>query len=104
MRSDRGQATSLESRAGELHTFTRVDEFGGGVIPLLNDLSGAGDTVPECVTAVPPNDMSSPTNFVVEAGAHIPGPVAGSDALPRGKTTKWQCCVHPWMRSEVTVR
>jgi hypothetical protein len=45
----------------------------------------------------------SGTNLFVPAGANIQGPVAGKADLPKGKT-KWQCCIHPWMRSEVTVR
>jgi hypothetical protein len=105
-RLDRGQGTLIESRAGEVHTFTKVAQFGGGVVPLLNDLTGAGDVVPECVAALPPDGppAPSPTNFVVVPGDHLKGPVAGGDVLPKGKTTKWQCCIHPWMRSEITVR
>ena len=99
---DRGQGTVLQSRAGEFHTFTRVAEFGGGIVGVLNDLGGFGDTVPECGTE---NVLAPPsgTNLFVPAGANIPGPVAGKTDLPKGKT-KWQCCIHPWMRSEVTVR
>lgn len=100
---DRGQGTAFESRAGEFHTFTRVAAFGGGILPGLNDLSGAGATVPECgvpgTLALPP----SATHIFVRDGATFDGPTAGSSALPRG-TTKWQCCIHPWMRSEVKVR
>lgn len=99
---DRGQRSMFESRGGEFHTFTRVAEFGGGIVPLLNDLTGAGGTRPECGVAdtlAPP----SPTNVFVPAGAAFPGPTAGSAELPKG-TTKWQCCIHPWMQSTVTVK
>jgi len=99
---DRG-ATSLQSRGGETHTFTRVANFGGGVVPLLNQLSGAGATVPECGSPETGPLPPSPTNFFVLAGSDGAGPTAGSAALPRG-TTKWQCCIHPWMRSTITVR
>ena len=100
---DRGQGTILESRGGEFHTFTRVARFGGGIVPDLNDLAKVGDTRTECGT---PGVLADPgpTNLFVPAGAIFQGPGAGSDALPRGKTTKWQCCIHPWMRSEITVR
>ena len=101
-RVDRGQATLLESRAGETHTFTRVAKFGGGFVPVLNDLSGAGEIVPECGVGEIPAPPSN-TNIFVPAGAHVPGPTGGSADLPRGKT-RWQCCIHPWMRSEITVR
>jgi hypothetical protein len=102
VRLDRGQGTVLESRGGEFHTFTRVAAFGGGILTNLNDLAGAGETRPECGspgTLAPP----SATNFPVPDGTIQPGPTAGSDALPRG-TSKWQCCIHPWMRSEIRVR
>ena len=99
---DRGQGTVLRSRAGEFHTFTRVAEFGGGIVGVLNDIGGFGDTVTECGTE---NVLAPPsgTNLFVPAGAHIPGPVAGKGEMPKGRT-KWQCCIHPWMRSTVTVR
>jgi hypothetical protein len=94
---DRGGRTSIQSIGGETHTFTRVADFGGGVVPLLNELSGAGATRAECLT--PPSAI----NVTVPAGAHLTGPIAGSSALPKG-TTKWQCCIHPWMRSTIEVR
>lgn len=101
---ERGQRTMLDStRAGEFHTFTKVAEFGGGIVPVLNDLSKAGATRPECGSPetgpLPPSD----TNFLLPDGSFVPGPTAGSTAMPRGDT-KWQCCIHPWMKSEVKVR
>ncbi len=106
---DRGQATVIDSRdAGEFHTFTRVAEFGGGIIFGLNALTGAGDTRPECGTAASPagdGELAPPsaTNRFVPDGSVLTGPTAGSAALPRGPS-KWQCCIHPWMKSEVKVR
>jgi hypothetical protein len=99
---DRGQKTIFESRAGEFHTFTRVAEFGGGIVPVLNNLSGAGATRPECGI---PDNLAPPsaTNQYVPPGAAFVGPTAGTDALPSG-TTKWQCCIHPWMHSTITVK
>ena len=97
VRLDRRQGTVLESRSGEVHTFTRVAEFGGGVVPDLNLLANSGPPRPECLA--PPSD----TNIIVPNGAALAGPTAGSDALPSG-TTKWQCCIHPWMKSEIEVR
>src|SRR5437763_12512241 len=43
-----GTVLSLENRAGEVHTFTKVKEFGGGFIPFLNPVSGAQVPAPEC--------------------------------------------------------
>ena len=98
----RGQRSLIESRAGEFHTFTRVADFGGGVVPQLNELSAAGPPRPECLQnggLAPP----SSTNLFVPAGAAFNGPTAGSQDLPRG-TSKWMCCIHPWMKSTVTVK
>ena len=102
-RVDRGQATILESRAGEFHTFTKVAEFGGGIVGGLNDLVGFEDARPECGVEDGPLAAPRADNVYVPAGINVPGPVAGSASLPRGKT-RWQCCIHPWMRSEITVR
>jgi hypothetical protein len=99
---DRGERTVFESRGGEFHTFTRVEEFGGGILPDLNELSGVEGVRPECGDVEQLKD-ASPTNVFVGAGAKLAGPRAGSAALPRG-TTKWQCCIHPWMRSTIKVR
>ena len=98
---DRGERALFESRGGELHTFTRVAEFGGGIIPDLNALTGTPDVRPECGVVgelAPPSD----TNVFVAAGQRLSGPRAGSTALPRG-TSHWQCCIHPWMRSTIKV-
>lgn len=91
-----GQSTSLQNTGGELHTFTRVERFGGGVVPFLNDLTGNHDVAPECMA---PENSS---NIYVEAGTTETGPVAGSAELPGG-ISQWQCCVHPWMRMTINV-
>ena len=102
-----GTVISLENRAGETHTFTKVKEFGGGFIAPLNALSGNPVPAPECATATvgglvpkPPG----PGNIFVEAGETEDGPTAGSALMPSGTTTKFQCCIHPWMRTELTTK
>ena len=104
---DSGTVLSLENRGGETHTFTKVKNFGGGFIPLLNTLSGNPVPAPECATAtvgglVPKPE--SPSNIFVEAETTEIGPTAGGTILPSGTTTKFQCCIHPWMRTEVTTK
>ena len=91
-----GRQTSLQNTGGELHTFTRVATFGGGVVEFLNNLTGNHQPAPECLQ---PENSS---NVFVEAGTTEAGPVAGSSELPMG-TTRWECCVHPWMRMVITV-
>ena len=91
-----GQQTVIQNLGGETHTFTRVKEFGGGNVPPLNALSGNPVPAPECSLA------ESNTNVIVEAGKSQAGPIAGTSALPE-EVTKWQCCIHPWMRMIVAV-
>ena len=102
-----GTVLSLENRAGEVHTFTKVKEFGGGFIAFLNPLSGTPVPAPECATVVMGALIpkpESPSNIFVEAETTEVGPTAGSAILPRGTTTKFQCCIHPWMRTELTTK
>jgi hypothetical protein len=96
---EQGQGTLLVSRGGELHTFTRVKNFGGGIVPPLN----TEPIAPECDAL-----GGDPTNIKTGSvplfpGAVVVGPIAGSSALPMGKT-RFQCCIHPWMRTEITVK
>lgn len=91
-----GQQMLIQNKGGETHTFTRVKEFGGGVVPPLNTLSGNPIPAPECF------QPETETNVIVEAGTSESGPIAGSSALPE-QVSKWQCCIHPWMRMRVVV-
>jgi hypothetical protein len=91
-----GQQTVIQNLGGETHTFTRVKEFGGGNVPPLNALSGNPVPAPECSLA------ASNTNFILGAGTSQAGPTAGNSALPE-EVTKWECCIHPWMRMTVAV-
>ena len=101
-----GDQTTIENLGGETHTFTRVDKFAGGYVAALNGLTGNPDPAPECAQVLPDGSLApqpeSPSNQVVEAGLTESGPTAGSAALPEG-TSRWQCCVHPWMRMVVVV-
>jgi hypothetical protein len=101
---DEGTVLALENRGGETHTFTKVENFGGGFVAPLNALSGNPVPAPECATAafgqlIP--KPAGPGNIFVAPGTTQVGPTAGGSVLPSGTTTKFQCCIHPWMRSEV---
>jgi hypothetical protein len=104
---DTGKPLRVASRAGETHTFTRVAQFGGGFVAFLNALSGNPIPAPECAVVNPDGTLASqppsPTNTFVTAGSILNGLTAGSATLPRG-LTQWQCCIHPWMRTAITVR
>src|SRR5215211_2433568 len=88
-----GRSTLIENVGGETHTFTRVAAFGGGFVPDLNGISGNPVPAPECL------------NFgaitFIPAGGVEPGPTAGAD-LSVG-SHKFQCCIHPWMRTVIDV-
>jgi plastocyanin len=79
------------NKGGEDHSFTEVAHFGGGCVQVLNDLLGLSP-VPEC---------GNPALF--------PGTIAeqGSStqtaALAPG-THLFECLIHPWMRTTVTVK
>jgi plastocyanin len=85
----KGTPLAATNRGGETHSFTCVTQFGGGVVPILNQLSG--NTTP----AVPCANMNP--NFVGPGGSVAPM------TLDPG-TYQFQCLIHPWMRSVVTVR
>ena len=85
-----GQVLLAINRGGETHTFTEVEEFGGGIVPLLNQLSGNTTVAPECL-ALEPDDF-------------IPPGGSDSDDEVEVGTEKYQCCIHPWMRVTVTGR
>jgi hypothetical protein len=102
-----GTVLKLDNTGGETHTFTKVANFGGGFVAPLNILSGNPVPAPECATVtlgglVP--KLESPSNIFVEAGTTEDGPTAGGPILPSGATTKIQCCIHPWMRMELTTK
>jgi len=90
----------ISNLGGELHTFTKVKRFGGGFVAVLNDLSGNSQVAPECGTVVDGNIVPQP-----------PGPdnlfiPAGGSATHEGPAglVRYQCCIHPWMRTTVQQR
>ena len=89
-----GRDTLIENRGGEVHTFTRVANFGGGLVPDLNELSGVPVPAPEC--------FDFGTLVFIPAGATEEGPTAGTSDLPVG-VNRFQCCIHPWMRTIIEV-
>ena len=93
MHLNAGRETLIENRGGETHTFTPVVEFGGGFVTELNGISGNPVPAPEC--------LNFGAIVFIPAGAVEPGPTAGSD-LSVG-SHKFQCCIHPWMRTVIDV-
>jgi plastocyanin len=89
---DAGGTLQANNRGGEDHTFTEVANFGGGCIQALNSLLGL-TPVPEC--------------------AGFPGGAFAATTIPPGGTVtttplspgihRFECLIHPWMRTTVTV-
>jgi hypothetical protein len=94
MKVNIGRPTFIENRGGEVHTFTPVANFGGGFITDLNGISGNPVPAPEC--------LNIPALTFIPAGGSEEGPTAGSSELPVG-THRFQCCIHPWMRTTIEV-
>src|SRR5215212_532341 len=69
-----GRPTLVESRGGEVHTFTPVAEFGGGFVNELNGISGNPVPAPECLNF-------GLISFIPAGGVEV-GPTAGSSDLP----------------------
>lgn len=94
MNLNAGRPTLIENRGGEVHTFTPVAQFGGGFVPDLNGISGNPVPAPEC--------LNFASIVFIPAGGVEQGPTAGSSELPVG-THRFQCCIHPWMRTVIEV-
>lgn len=75
----------IVNKGGEVHTFTEVEEFGGGIVPQLNELSGNPVPARECLAL-------SGSDFVAPGGQT-------SHTFEPGESDKYQCCIHPWMRA-----
>ena len=76
---------TIVNAGGEVHTFTEVEEFGGGIVPQLNQLSGNPVAAPECLAL-------SGTDFIAPGGQ-------ATHTFEPGESDKYQCCIHPWMRA-----
>ena len=85
-----GQTLDVTNRGGETHTFTEVEHFGGGMVPLLNQLSGNPVAAPECLD-------------VAHLAFIAPGATHREDIDDEG-TELYQCCIHPWMRAVVNAK
>lgn len=83
-----GQTVLVANRGGRVHTFTEVQDFGGGFVPPLN---GSMVPAPECGANMMPNPA---VEFVAV------GDTQRLEGMDRG-LHKFQCCIHPWMRAAV---
>jgi plastocyanin len=87
-----GTTLDVTNAGGETHTYTEVENFGGGVVPALNAASGNTTVAPECA------DAANFDSTMVHSGQ------TKQHTFDEKGTEKYQCCIHPWMRQTVTVR
>ncbi len=88
----KGGSLTVVDQGGEPHTFTEVKQFGGGFLIPLN---GGQATVPECNGGF--------GNVTVAKTRILQGSTITLTGLAKGKHL-FQCCIHPWMRTEVDVK
>ena len=81
------------NQGGEPHTFTEVAHFGGGFVPPANPPGES--VVPECAGGFSNVKVASTR---ILAGSHL-----NITGLSKG-THLFQCCIHPWMHFQVTVK
>ena len=93
LRLSDGEQFRATNHGGEAHTFTEVDEFGGGFVPELNALAGGLSPTPECEALA----------LKLPAGLIFPGQSTAPEDEDPG-VHHYQCCIHPWMRTDVIVR
>jgi plastocyanin len=89
-----GQTIAVSNVGGEVHTFSRTAEFGGGFVADLNELLALDEIADGCTQ--PPGA----TNLFLAAGES--GTIATA-ALGSG-THRFMCCIHPWMRATYRVQ
>jgi hypothetical protein len=82
---------------GETHTFTPVRAFGGGIVGVLNQLSGNPVMAAECRSL-------EGDDFVPSGGKYLIESEELADVVDGDGVARVQCCIHPWMRTEVRLR
>jgi len=86
-----GGSIDAYNRGGEFHTFTEVANFGGGCVDILNQILGL-TAVPECANA----GVLFATTGIAPGGELEGAPLSSG-------THRFECLIHPWMRSSVVV-
>jgi plastocyanin len=98
----RGEAVSVTmGRGGELHTFSDVTAtgFGPGCVPEINQVLFGSPAVADACSPIDPG-AGVPAIFLRDG--LFPGRTIAVDTSARG-THLFECMIHPWMRTTVTV-
>lgn len=88
---EKGTTVIATNQGGGVHTFTEVANFGGGFVPALNQ---GAPVAPECGGGF--------STLTVAATRVIQGSHHEVTGLTEG-LHKFQCCIHPWMHTEIQV-
>jgi hypothetical protein len=97
-----GQPLNLRlSRGGEAHTITEVPTFGLGCLDFINALVFPGQDPTAFPAACAAPETFTPGIF--GGDLIFPGGNFSKTGLSKG-THRFQCMIHPWMNSTVTVR
>ena len=83
-----GTTLEVVNVGGRPHSFTRVANFGGGLLPILNTREDTRVPAPECFGEVVP---------ILGAGGSV------TQTFSDPGVQRYQCCFHPWMRTTVNV-
>src|SRR5262249_52895677 len=94
-----GGTIQIRSDGGERHTFTKVAQYGGGLIAAFNAAVGNAPTRPEGQTT----QNEGNANIRVGQDTTQQFTAGTSPLFPKGQHL-YQCCFHPWMRTVITVR
>ena len=81
---------------GEVHTFTPVRAFGGGFVDELNTILNL-QPVPECKAVEGDDLVPSGGKYLIEADEL-------AEVTDASGIARVQCCIHPWMRTEVRMK
>ena len=99
-KAEDGLNLMLQNLGGETHTFTRVKQFGGGFVAPLNAASGNPTPAPECAKVAANGSLMpqppGPDNIFLPGNTNAAGP-----HVAEGERAKFQCCIHPWMRTTI---
>jgi plastocyanin len=81
-----GARVRVDNVGGRVHTFTEVEDFGGGIAPnpALNEGLTLAAECPDSVDVLP------------GGRTHLTGLTVGNH--------RFQCCFHPWMRALIKVK
>jgi len=92
-----GENMLVNNVGGEVHTFTPVRQYGGGFIPILNTLSNNPVPAPECLNVPALDFVASGAKSLITGDALAA--VADANGIARV-----ECCLHPWMRTDVRIK